>query len=454
MNLLSLPNDCFHAITSFLSIDDHIRLRSTCRRLYQLLLMPNEQQSSLTLLLSSYPNATQTLARIKRSQLSIPYFNMLTLRDRHIYFTLEHIEKNQNCFHLSQLSRKVVQSRFGSLSTVFPNISNLVVSTFCNDVDSIVHFTYLLDFWSQNLICLQLHLSSFSFIGDYFQNLIQSINSLRSLRLLTIDITFAPQDQVDMGPILSQLEEFYFTCSGATDFLLRDTLNRFGKSNQRLKSIGLASSQEQTEFNIITEHYLSLDSHFAQKFTHFYYPNPSLEQLTRFCTTFTSLKFLRIQVALHSHSLCSIANSLSHLKQLVYLDLNLKITDSCDPNHLSQEDSVPSYSFASLPTLLNLTLTFSFPYSRRPQSISHFSFTSRHFGHLFENLQILTLNHDYFQCSICQLGHSWAWTNWPCIEKILQPWSDQCLHLKKIYSEGKVKGKHYEWTVRPLYRLN
>ncbi len=449
MNILFLPDDCLLAVTSLLPILDRVRLRSTCRRLNQLHPVPHEQQNSLTLLLSSFPTAVQALARIRRSQLSIPYFYMLTFPDD----SPVHTHQNQNHLHLPQLSRKVIQSQFGSLPTVLPNISNLVVSTFCNDVDSVVHFTFLLESWSHHLRCLKLHLSSFSFVGDYFPNLIHSINSLQSLRHLTIDITFAPPNQVNMGPILGQLEEFHFTCSGATDFLLKNTLHQFGEPSHRLKSIGLASSQEQTEFNIITEHYLKLDPLFASKFTQFYFPNPSLEQLTQFCSLFRFLRFLRIQVILYPHSLCSIVSSLSNLHQLTYLDLHLKFTDKCDPNHLPQSDSIPSYSFVSLPSLLNLTLTFSFHFSHTPETISHCSFTSRHFGHIFENLQILTLNYDYFHCSICQVRHSWVWINWSCIEKVLQPWADQCLRLKRIYSEGKVKGKLYEWTVRPLERL-
>lgn len=305
-------------------------------------------------------------------------------------------------------------SKYPQLSSVCLTVNN--ASSF--EADYLIAF---LTHYSGSIKYLILEVNfSTTIVGDILQNsiairnLIAAINSLPNLTHLSFEIAneLPPEEPQISCPIFKQLQKFALY----THFnsLFSDSFRQYGSS---IQSIHLSNEQLDNSLSLNTTNPKICSRIVDLSFKPF---SPLDAKLDFICASFQNLHFLKI--TLENFYLVRLVNSLSQLKQMASLELEIT-SNPIEP--ITPSNRIPRERIPQLFSLKRLALCVSLT--------SHVDLHSNHLAWIFPNLESLLIDHNLTDCKTCQTMHysiSRCLFN-VCHTEMIKPWKE-CPKLKNI----------------------
>lgn len=443
VNINELPVSCLKRIFAYLPLSSAFQLGLVCRKWHALQWSVFCRHRALTLLVGK-----DALELMVDSRFAIPHLDeVVDEGGDQLPIGASPYGSNWSTLALLTLSRPMVHFLADSL----PNITYLEVALKEISSSTLEHLLYLIDAWFYRLIRLRIfcrfpsevHRST---VSDRLHRLLQLINSLPAIRSLTLSLDnrflpCGPDPRLNYQiylPVLARLEEFHFYSTDEPDSLL-DSLRRFAEPNRQLRCLSIANFIDATNL-VSPERFLRLSPRLVARTTGLFIMKPPIDksQLFQFCSLYTSLTSIRIY-NIHL-TLTQLANCLTPLRSLVHLGFAIKFFKR--PS-LTVDDTVPTRQISQLRSIRILSLTVSLK--------SHTDLHSIHLGWIFPQLQVLSINHDFFYCITCKTDHYRKTSKVKCREcmrQLLAPWKQQCSKLRRIYTRSYRKVT--QWNVEEL----
>lgn len=327
---------------------------------------------------------------------------------------------NKYSSHLYKLSL-LNSKKLTHLTSKYPKLTSICLTI--NNASSLEadYLIALLSHYSFSIKFLILEVNfSTSIVGDILQNsiairkLIEAVNSLLHLTHLSFEIAneFSPGEPQIFCPIFKQLQKFALY----THFnsLFKDSFSTYASN---IQSIHLSNEQLEDSLSLSTTDPKICSNIVDLSFRSF---SPLDSKLDFICASFQNLHFLKI--TLENFYLVRLAGSLSQLKQLTSLELEVT-SNPIEP--IAPSNRIPRERIPQLTKLKRLAL--------RVSLLSHADLHSNHLVWIFPNLESLLIDHNLKDCKICLMKHyaiSLRLFN-ICREEMIKPWKE-CQNLKNI----------------------
>lgn len=292
-------------------------------------------------------------------------------------------------------------------------------------------------------------------ISSKLYNLLQAINSLESLEVLSLHFSdylhYTLSARVDL-PILKQLRSFTFYSLDRAEVIF-DSLRRYADSdNNRLQEITLNQSIfSQEALTIFAQLPPSARSKFSTLKLSFQSYLQNVEEVTptvlrSIAFTFPALRCLSFPLD-RKLSLLDLGRCLANLNStLSELVLSLDFTEAKRPSLLA-ENRTPAEEVVPLACVTRLSMTLYIDHS-------HTDAQCAHFGRVFPNLRTLRLDSDHMTaCAGCRVdsfrcleANEEVEKKSTCLKKLLEPWKKACPKLTHFSARyGKVVVDHNSW---------